>query len=751
MSTDHTQQQSFEEQRQARDLSLTRTQPPTEVPGYRIERFLGAGAYGEVWFATDQNTGRRVAIKFYLHRGGVDWQLLTREVKHLVSLSADRYVVQVLAVGWDADPPYYVMEYVENGSLEDLIDREGTLPAADAAELFHELSVGLVHSHGKGVLHCDLKPANILLDQDHLPRLADFGQSRLSDEQTPALGTLFYMAPEQANLEAVPDVRWDVYALGAIFYCMLTGSPPHRQEDITNKIDQATNLSERLHRYRDAIRNAARPTKHRRIPGVDRSMSDIIERCLEADPKRRFANAQEVLDALRNRDESRSRKPLMLLGIVGPILLLLVMALFGWRGYLEARDQSTKAITRRAYESNDYNAQFVASTLEAEIEHYFESVEREAIQPELLDILQNLTVANSLQKLHELEQETPDYVAARSDFLDSNEREPLKEYFDERLDSYLTNPQAPAFASMFVVDAHGIILSVAYDDKRVNTKSVGLNYAWRTYFHGGPDDLTDRSKQPPEVQHIRTTHLSSVFQSTTTKLWKVAISTPVYSEQHDEDTFLGVLVLTINVGDFEVLNKNDEESQQTDHEQTDRFAVLVDGRAGSSSFGTILHHPMFAEQKSDGEPHDYSGPKYRVTAKQFEQLASKIPFRYVDPLGWRSGDGELENAWIAASEPVRLPLRNDDDSPDKQETGLIVIMQENEQAATAPVRTLGGRLVYEGILALSVVLSVVFILWYFVLGVISKPRRTIQPTTATEYASTPVHEMPTMTSPKANE
>ena len=143
----------------------------------------------------------------------------SREVEKLVFLSADRYVVQLLDVGWDADPPYYVMEYVENGSLDDLLC-SGTArsASAEAVEMFREIAVGLAHAHGKGVLHCDLKPANILLDQDHRPRLADFGQSRLSHEQKPALGTLFYMAPEQADLEAVPDVRWDVYALGAILY-----------------------------------------------------------------------------------------------------------------------------------------------------------------------------------------------------------------------------------------------------------------------------------------------------------------------------------------------------------------------------------------------------------------------------------------------------------------------------------------------------------------------------------------------------
>src|SRR5688500_243596 len=132
MSSDYTEQQTPADIQRSKDLSLQRTRPPTEVPGYRVERFLGAGAYGEVWVGTDQNTGRKVAIKFYAHRRGVDWSLLSREVEKLVFLAADRYVVQLLDVGADADPPYYVMEYVEQGSLEDLLRRVGTLHVTEA-------------------------------------------------------------------------------------------------------------------------------------------------------------------------------------------------------------------------------------------------------------------------------------------------------------------------------------------------------------------------------------------------------------------------------------------------------------------------------------------------------------------------------------------------------------------------------------------------------------------------------------------
>jgi eukaryotic-like serine/threonine-protein kinase len=196
---DNTLNQTVGEQMRAEELSLRATVPPAQVPGYRLDRLLGQGAFGQVWVGCNLNTGRSVAIKFYLHRSGVNWSLLTREVKNLVSMSGNRLIVQVLEVGWEAEPPYYVMELLENGSLDDLIRTRGALPVGKATELFNDIALGLNHSHGKGVLHCDLKPANVLLDQDLQPRLADFGQSRLSTEQTPSLGTLFYMAPEQAD------------------------------------------------------------------------------------------------------------------------------------------------------------------------------------------------------------------------------------------------------------------------------------------------------------------------------------------------------------------------------------------------------------------------------------------------------------------------------------------------------------------------------------------------------------------------
>src|SRR5262245_32282320 len=557
MPADYTQQQTPADLQRSKDLSLERTRPPAEVPGFLLERFIGSGAYGEVWAGIDRNTGRKVAVKFYAHRRGVDFSLLNREVEKLVFLSADRYVVQLLQVGWTAEPPYYVMEYIEHGSLDDLLLARGTFTIPEAVEMFRELAVGLSHAHGKGVLHCDLKPANILLDQDHRPRLADFGQSRLSNEQKPALGTLFYMAPEQADLEAVPDVRWDVYALGAILYTMLVGAPPHRNDTTVSQIDAAGDLSDRLLRYRHAIRAAPPPSEHRRLPGMDRALADIIDRLLAVNPTDRFANGQEVLDALAARQRNRSRLPLMVLGFVGPLLVLLVTAAFSLWASNRAVEKAKGDYTELAQRNNQFAARLAAEKMTGQLRGYFETARDEAEYGVFRTLF--FEVADSSPNLAKLvDPVTPDEAldGIRAAFLNEVERRNLQKHLQARLDDYQAragqNPEHPRFASIFVTDRVGTQLAAAFDD-RSPSKNEGLNVALRPYFSGEPGgEERPRRRPPPQVTHIERTHLSAVFLSSSQGTWKVAVSTPIYRDPVHADQFEGVLVLTVNLTDFQV-------------------------------------------------------------------------------------------------------------------------------------------------------------------------------------------------------
>jgi eukaryotic-like serine/threonine-protein kinase len=738
MSSDFTEQQTPTDLQRSKELSLERKVPPTEVPGYQTQRFLGSGAYGEVWVGLDRNTGRKVAIKFYLHRRGVDWSLLAREVEKLRFLSADRYVVQLLDVGWNAEPPYYVMEYVEQGSLDDLLRRHGTFTVPEAVELFQEISVGLAHAHGKGVVHCDLKPANILLDQDHKPRLADFGQSRLSHEQKPALGTLFYMAPEQADLEAVPDVRWDVYALGAMLYTLLVGAPPHRNDDTVSKIDSASDLADRLARYRHAIRVAPPANEHRRVPGMDRALAEIIDRCLAVNAADRFANVQEVLDALAARARNRSRLPLMVLGFVGPLLVLLVTALFSYRGYTRAVEDAEQGYGRWALQNNKFAADLAAEKVTGEISRYFEIARDEVDFGRFRTLFSEALVSNSLRTLTDPETPESEFTAAQAAFRSDSQRLALDHYLDERLDVYQEaakrDPRAPRFASVFVTDRHGTQVASAFGDESIST-SIGKNWAYRSYFHGGTDELDAVSRPPDNPPHIERTHLSAVFHSTTQGTWKVAISTPIYRESSAGPQFEGIWALTVNLGDFEV-------SRTAMSRSHDQFLVLVDGRAGDDR-GTILHHPLFEELAAKGRtvPEVLLTTPYRVSESL---LAQRRELNYRDPLS-RYDDGEglakaYDRHWLAAAAPVALP----GSAGDSGASGLVVVVQSDYQSVVQPARQLGQQFMKNSFWMFVVMVTVSLALWYIVVRLFREPRAGLNRAATPVPESTPLHGLSTI-------
>ena len=665
---------------EARALSLRGVRPPVKVSGYEQEAFLGKGAYGEVWVAVDSNSGRKVAIKYYTRRGGTDWAALAREVEKLRYLFNDRYVVQLLKVGWEAEPPYYVMEYMENGSLEDQL-RGGPLPVQDAVMLFRDVAKGLVHAHDTGILHCDLKPANVLLDQDRHPRLADFGQSRLTNERSPALGTLFYMAPEQADLKATPDARWDVYSLGAVMYRMLTGQPPHRGESGATTVLGTGSLEAQLAAYRTLLESTPAPSVHRKVPGVDAGLAAIVSKCLAANPRHRYPNPQAVLSDLEAWSLRRVRRPLLLLTGFTFAALLLAMTIIGAAMFRDTVRTAEREVIEGTLEGNRFAAHSAAERYAVQSQFRWQTLEHAARDPNLRGWLK--LPSNQMQE--------------------SGRAEELDAWLAKRKVRHDAQVEAEARSSVwFAVSRTGLQYGTAPPFPQHRFQFRG----YRDYFHGQGRELDPKltSVPAPIVGPTR----SGVFKRKireTDEFWSVAFSVPVWATDEAKGEPIGVLGLNLDL-----------KGQTRVDGERERFAVLVDTRPDvTGRRGLILRHPDL--ERDGAEP---ITPHYAdAVVRWADEKAEFAPEReYEDPVG-----GEFAGDWLASPERVQVRL----DGAELVDTGWVVLIQERRADVLQPVSALKRRLGYGAAAAIAFILVMVLVMWAGMISVVdasSKSRVT---------------------------
>ncbi|HVJ85569.1 MAG TPA: serine/threonine protein kinase [Caulifigura sp.] len=635
-----------------RSQSLSRLSgtAPGTAPGYDIVRCLGEGSFGSVWLATEARTGRQVAIKFYTHRQGLDWSLLSREVEKLAVLYTSRNIVGLLDVGWDRDPPYFVMEYLEQGPLSKRL-AAGALPAKDAVRIAREMLSALVHAHNSGILHCDLKPANVLLDSGGSTRLGDFGQSRLSTEQTPTLGTLYYMAPEQAVLDGVPDARWDVYALGALLYHMLTGAPPCRTPENEQKLQAAKSLEERLATYRRILSESPRPDAHRRRSGVDRRLADIVDACLERDPRKRLPNAQVALDLFDQRDAALSKRPLIALGIIGPLLFLAILVGILWRAVPRAERAAQDNLLDRAIATDITAAKLLARNVQQEFD----------VRQKELEVLRDLLV--------------------KTEEGESRIREDLKDFMDEwRSDvkAGLRKQGRQPDDSYFVVDASGVQI---YRDPPDMT--IGQNFAYRDYFHGQGKELNPA--QASGIAPRESSGISLAYRSQSSGQYKVSVAVPIWNRKRT--VVLGVLARSINLG--ELLSQWEGAIADPTPNSHDHFLALVDMRENPAY---LLDHPWISEPASRQLEDRAFKELLQVDPDQREIIeTSESDTRYVDPIG--NLDSRYAGPWLAGFAPVG-------------KIGWYAIVQERRSSAVQPVQSLRAVFVQYGAGALAAMTAV---------------------------------------------
>ncbi|MFG0315196.1 MAG: tetratricopeptide repeat protein, partial [Phycisphaerales bacterium] len=270
------------------------------IEGFTIVRLLGEGGMGSVYEAQQLQPARRVAIKVL--RLGYATKALTRrfqlEAEALARLKHPG-IAQVYEVGIDQTiaQPYIAMELVEGPTLKEFI-RSHALPAREILVLASKLCDAIDHAHQRGVIHRDLKPTNILIDESGAPKILDFGIARVTEQDVRAvtmnteigqiIGTLAYMSPEQASGDpTLIDHRSDVYSLGVILFELLTGQLPHQ----TDKMQLADALS--VVRDHDPTRVSSLDT---RLRG---DIDTIIAKALERDPDRRYQSAAELGNDIR--------------------------------------------------------------------------------------------------------------------------------------------------------------------------------------------------------------------------------------------------------------------------------------------------------------------------------------------------------------------------------------------------------------------------------------------------------------------
>ena len=271
---------------------------PPDGPGqlgrlgpYQIVELIGRGGMGVVLKAHDPALNRFVAVKVlapHLDGGSSARRRFAREAKAAAAVSHE-HVVAIYAIDTAGKLPYLVMQYVAGKSLQDRIDAEGQLPTVDILRIGMQAAAGLAAAHAQGLIHRDVKPSNILLENGvERVKLTDFGLALAVDDASLTqsgllVGTPQYMAPEQARGDAV-DHRADLFSLGSVLYAMAAGRPPFRA-DSTMAV---------LRRVSDS---PARPVREVN-PDVPDWLAAIIARLHAKAPAGRYQTAAEVADLL---------------------------------------------------------------------------------------------------------------------------------------------------------------------------------------------------------------------------------------------------------------------------------------------------------------------------------------------------------------------------------------------------------------------------------------------------------------------
>ncbi len=261
------------------------------IGNYRVLERLGSGGMGRVYLCEHQTLRHRVAIKILASTDAPDTLLVKRFEREgrAGAMLEHPNIVRAHDLGRQGNLHFLVMDYVYGASLQELVDKHGPLDMTRACHYIRQAARGLQYAHRQGLIHRDVKPANLLLDKCGTVKILDMGMARFSRDEEQLtnnlLGTADYLAPEQARDSHDVDHRADQYSLGATFYFLLAGRTPFHD---------AKTLGQKMM----ALQTQPPPPLRQARADVPEDLSRIIETMLAKEPAGRFANLDAVIDKL---------------------------------------------------------------------------------------------------------------------------------------------------------------------------------------------------------------------------------------------------------------------------------------------------------------------------------------------------------------------------------------------------------------------------------------------------------------------
>lgn len=365
----------------ASNRTLSHAAETGKLGDFRLVRELGRGGMGIVYEAEQISLVRRVALKVLPVNSGLGGKQLARfQIEaRVAAVLSHPHIVPIYAVGCDQGVHYQAMRLIDGSSVAELLRERGqghgrssAFPPREAAQLTLQAAGALEHAHALGILHRDIKPGNLLLDQDGHLWVSDFGLAHLQGVSDlthtgDMLGTLKYMSPEQAAGGRILDPRTDTYALGATLYELLTSAP-------------AFDAADRQELLRQIEHDEPLPLNERDA-SIPRDLETIVMKAMAKEPVHRYASAQEMADdltrflasepilarrpSLAEKASRWSRRHHRLMIAGGALLVVIALFLAGGMAILWKEQQRSQAAFFKAQEARSREREALRFTFAA--------------------------------------------------------------------------------------------------------------------------------------------------------------------------------------------------------------------------------------------------------------------------------------------------------------------------------------------------------------------------------------------------